>query len=50
MLRAYVRLGLLAVAITACKSDSLDPGGGGSVASVIITPQAATVAVARACH
>src|SRR4029078_5374628 len=34
----------LAVAATSCKNDSLDPGGG-AVASVVIAPQTATVAV-----
>ena len=32
------------VLATACKSDSLDPGGG-TVASVVVAPQRATVAV-----
>src|SRR5687768_16681278 len=43
MLR-HAWLAFLAVAITACNSDSLDPDGD-SVGSVVITPRAATVAV-----
>ena len=37
-------LALLLVLAIACKSDSLDPGGG-TVASVVVAPQTATVAV-----
>jgi len=39
--RAWV---LLAAAVVACKSDSLDPAGG-AVASVVVNPPSATVAV-----
>ena len=41
-IRTAAWLGLLA-AVTACKNDSLDPGG--AAASVVITPSTATVAV-----
>ena len=43
-MRAAASLALIAAAVTACKSDSLDPDGG-AAASVVITPSTATVAV-----
>ena len=43
LMKTAAWIGLLA-AVTACKSDSLDPDGG-AVASVVITPSTATVAV-----
>jgi uncharacterized protein YjdB len=43
-LKAWWLAAVVIVAATSCKSDSLDPDGG-AVASVVITPQTATVAV-----
>ena len=43
-LKAWWLAAVVIVAATSCKSDSLEPDGG-AVASVVITPQTATVAV-----